>query len=290
MIFGVAIPNFGHLADPENVARMAMEAEQLGYSCVWAAERLLVPIPPNQGWSRRNPAAYEPLVTLSYIAGKTAEIHLGTAVIILPVRNPVLLARQAASLDRLSGGRLELGMGIGWMREEMEVSGVAFEERGMIADEYISAMRNIWMGKAYEGRYLHVPENLFEPKPVRGNIPIWIGGNSEAALRRAAKLGDGWVPMGYIEPERMERVISRLEKTASRSGRGGIRVACSLSVGENLIEELDSYVAKIDDYERAGVYEVIPHFEAEGIKGRLRLMKVFAEDLMPSFGGKAPSP
>jgi len=283
LIFGVAVPNFGYLANPDTVTRVALEAEQLGYSCVWVAERLLVPVPPNQGWSRRNPTAYEPLVTLSYIAARTNEISLGTAVIILPIRNPVLLARQAASLDRLSGGRLELGVGIGWMREEMEVSHVPFSQRGRIADEYISAMRRIWMGKGFKGRYVSVPENLFEPKPVKGQIPIWIGGNSNAALKRAARLGDGWIPMGQIEPEEIESTVRKLMSMAEEVGRGPVRVACNLRIDDRLPGQADWCISKIEAYQRSGVYEIIPRFECERLEDRLRLMRIFSSEVMGSF-------
>ena len=119
MRFGISLPNFGHMAQVDGIIEIARKAEELGYSSLWAAERLIVPIPPNQSWSRRDPTAFEPVVTLSYIAGMTERIHLGTAIVILPIRNPVLLARAAASLDVLSGGRFELGVGVGWMREEM---------------------------------------------------------------------------------------------------------------------------------------------------------------------------
>ena len=116
MKFGTSLPSFGRLADVEGIRLIASRAEELGYHSIWAAERLLVPDPPNQSWSMRDPTAFEPLTTLSFIAGLTERVRLCTSVIILPVRNPVLLARVASSLDVLSNGRLELGIGVGWMR------------------------------------------------------------------------------------------------------------------------------------------------------------------------------
>jgi probable F420-dependent oxidoreductase len=282
--FGISLPSFGHLASPGAIAQVATRADELGYSTVWAAERLMVPVPPNQPWSRRDPTAFEPLVTLSHVAGITERIQLGTSVVILPVRNPVLLARAAASLDVLSGGRLVLGIGIGWMREEMEVSKVPFGKRGKIADEHIRIMRKVWRGKGHDGRFATVPENLFEPRPVGGSIPIWVGGNSDAGLRRVARLGDGWIPMGTFTPVELRAKVDRMRQTARGKGRSGdIGVLCNHPFDAESIGDVGECARVIESYASSGASQMVPRFDCDSVPEIIELMERFAADVMPSF-------
>jgi len=284
MDFGVTLPSFGQLASVDNIVSVATVAEDLGYSSVWAAERLLVPVPPNQSWSQRDPTAFEPLVSLSYVAALTKKIRLGTSVIILPVRNPVLLARAAASLDVLSGGRLELGVGIGWMRQEMDASGVPFGERGRIADEYIAILRRAWQGKSHRGRFVQVPPMLLEPKPLRGTIPIWVGGNSDAALSRVARLGDGWIPMGTFEPKTLKAKADRIAETAKELGRKGrIGISCNHEFSEQSLEDPQGCIKVVESYQNAGATQLVPKFGCESASSMLTMMARFAQHVMPSF-------
>jgi probable F420-dependent oxidoreductase len=279
MEFGTSLPNYGYLASVENMKRVAIAADTLGFNSIWAAERLLVPVPPNQSWSQRDPTAFEPMVTLASMGAVTENLHLCTGILILPARNPVLLARMAASLDVLSGGRLELGFGIGWMREEMNVSGVPFGKRGRIADEYIQILRSIWSGKAYEGDQVKVPPHLFKPRPSR-DIPIWIGGNSDPALRRVARLGNGWIPMGELPPEDISRSV---EKICGFSEDGSARnVACGVGIDGEALEEPGHLMRKLEDYSSAGATQIIARFDEE-IPARLGQMERFAEEIMVSF-------
>jgi len=284
MDFGLVLPSFGHLAQVDNVVSVARAAEDLGYSSVWAAERLLVPVPPNQSWSRRNPTAFEPLVSLAYVAALTKRVRLGTSVIILPARNPVLLARAAASLDVLSGGRLELGVGIGWMRQEMEASGVPFGERGRLADEYIAVLRKVWRGKGHRGRFVQVPPVLFEPKPIRGTIPIWVGGNSDAALDRVARLGDGWIPMGTFEPKALKAKVDRITKMAEGLGRRGeFGISCNHEFSEQSLEDPQGCIDMVDSYQNAGATQLMPRFECESASSMVKMMTEFAHHVIASF-------
>lgn len=284
MRFGISLPNFGHMAQVDGIIEIARKAEEFGYSSLWAAERLIVPIPPNQSWSRRDPTAFEPVVTLSYIAGMTERIHLGTSIVILPIRNPVLLARAAASLDVLSGGRFELGVGVGWMREEMRASNVVFCQRGKIMDEYITMMREVWHGNGYHGKFVSVPSNLFEPKPVRGTIPIWVGGNSDAALRRVARLGDGWVPMGSIEPDELRVKVDRILEMAADYGRkGDICISCNHYFTPESLGDTKACLNTIESYSSAGATQLIPRFECETAGEMVELMETFAREVLPSF-------
>lgn len=284
MDFGLVLPSFGHLARVDAITAVARAAEDLGYSSLWAAERLLVPVPPNQSWSRRDPTAFEPLVALSYVAALTKRIRLGTSVIILPVRNPVLLARAAASLDVLSGGRLELGVGIGWMREEMEASKVPFGERGRIADEHIEVLRSVWQGRGHRGKFTQVPPMLFEPRPIRGTIPIWVGGNSDAALNRVARLGDGWIPMGSFEPEVLKLKVDQITEMAKGVGRKSrIGISCNHQFTERSLKDPQGCIHVVESYQTAGATQLLPRFECESTSSMLEMLTTFAQHVIPSF-------
>jgi len=281
MEFGLSLPSFGHLADADGIRLVAKGCEELGYSSIWAAERLLVPDPPNQPWSKVDETAFEPLTTLAFIAGQTRRIRLCTSVIILPVRNPVLLARVASSLDVLSGGRLELGIGVGWMREEMEVSGIPFGRRGKISDEYIQLIRNIWEGKEYDGKFVRVPSHLFKPRPVNGSIPIWIGGNSEIALRRAGRLGNGWIPMGGYTPEELTARISTIAEAASSAGRkDAIQICCNREFSREELSDPASCLRVVESYEGAGATHMIPRFKCDNLEEMIEMMQVFADGVI----------
>lgn len=282
--FGISIPNFGELASPDNIVRIAEEADELGYDSLWVAERLMVPEPPNQSWSKRDPTAFEPLVTLSHVAARTSNIGLGTSIVILPVRNPMLLARTAASVDVLSGGRLELGVGVGWMKEEMKISNVPFSERGRIADDYIEALMDIWQGRGHDGEYVQIPDNQFEPRPLNGGIPIWIGGNSDAALRRVASLGDGWVPMGSFSPGELKAKVETIRKRARRLDRDPAEISISCNIQFSLDDlKGGSAIDEIERYASSGASQILPRFDYSSASQLLEFMDQFASSILPSF-------
>ena len=182
-------------AEPGAAARIATLAESLGYDSLWAGEHVVVPSP------RVDPSPMEPdepildpLVALAHLAGHTERILLGTGLIVLPQRNPLVLAKQAASLDVLSGGRLILGIGVGYLEPEMTAIGVPMEARGARADEYLAAMRSLWQDDApsFHGRFASFERVDAHPRPVQHPLPIVVGGHTEAAFRRAARHADGW--------------------------------------------------------------------------------------------------
>ena len=228
MEFGILVPNYGKFASREAMARVSTAAEELGYDAIWVAERLLVPIPANQGWSQINPTAYEPLIALSYLAAITRRVKLGTNIVIAPFRNPLVLARQAAALDQLSGGRLILGLGLGWMREEFEAVGIDMNERGRRTDEMIDLLRELWEKEkpSFSGRFTEFPPIQFEPKPLQKKVLIWIGGVGDAALRRVVRCGDGWTPTELNLHELKER-IAFLRAEAERRKRPLDEIAVS---------------------------------------------------------------
>jgi probable F420-dependent oxidoreductase len=164
----------------------------------------------------------DPLVTLSFVAAATKRIGLATGVLLLPEHNPVLLAKQAASVDVLSGGRLTLGVGVGWSREEFEALGVPFARRGRRADEYLQAMRTLWREDlaSFEGEFVSFDHVRVNPKPLRDRkIPIVIGGNSDAALRRVANFGDGWYGFNLSGVEEVQQRIATLKRLCQERGR-----------------------------------------------------------------------
>jgi probable F420-dependent oxidoreductase len=208
-------------AEPEAAARIAALAERLGYDSLWAGEHVVVPSP------RVDPSPMEPdepildpLVALAHLAGHTERILLGTGLIVLPQRNPLVLAKQAASLDVLSGGRLILGIGVGYLEPEMTAIGVPMEARGARSDEYLAAMRSLWHDEApaFQGRYASFEGVDAHPRPLQRPLPIVVGGHTEAAFRRAARHADGWY--GFLVGLRaMAQHREALDAALERAGR-----------------------------------------------------------------------
>ena len=179
MRLGVNVPNFGPGTDPDVLRRWALTVEGLGFDLLMLSDHIAV----TPDVAEQYPAPfYEPLTTLAWLAGLTRQIRLGTTVLIVPYRHPLLTARMAANLNDLSGGRLVLGVGVGWARQEFDALGVPFRDRGRLTDLHLLAIRAAWAdGEDYRG----------------GPVPVWIGGNSDAALRRAVRLGDAWHPLRF---------------------------------------------------------------------------------------------
>ena len=208
MRFGLLAPCSGSfLSSPDRIGPYAQAAEEAGFESIWVFEHAVIPA----DYESRYPYNAEgrvgiedddipdPLGLLAFLAGITTRLVLGTGVLILPQRSPVLCAKECATVDRVSGGRLQLGIGVGWLREEAEAVGTRFEDRGARTDEYIEAMRVLWRDAepTFHGTYTHFDRAKSNPKPVQQNgIPIHVGGHSVAAARRAGRLGDGYFPIG----------------------------------------------------------------------------------------------
>ncbi len=192
MRIGVHLPHIGRKAGPEAIRRAAIQAEELGFADAWSSEHIIVPkgapYPPSAIF-------YDPVLTLTWAAAYTKRIGLGTSVLVLPMRHPLPLAKELATLQNLSEGRLILGAGVGWLAAEFEALGAPFRERGRRMDEGIAMMRAVWSEDPVSFEARHIPAVIEEmrilPQPVKP-IPVWIGGSSEAALSRAIRLGDGW--------------------------------------------------------------------------------------------------
>ncbi|MEU0878763.1 TIGR03619 family F420-dependent LLM class oxidoreductase [Lentzea sp. NPDC005914] len=201
MRFGVNVPNYGDRAAPGEILRWVTSIEELGYHLAMVSDH--VALTPDV--ERLFPAPfYDPFATLSWLAGQTTRVELGTTVIVLPYRHPLLMARMAASIDQFSGGRLVLGVAAGWAPAEFAAVGADYRSRGRIADESLRAMKALWANDIakFDGSHVRFGAVATGPRPARP-IPVWVGGHSTGAMRRAVLYGDAWhptsVPPGYLE-------------------------------------------------------------------------------------------
>jgi probable F420-dependent oxidoreductase len=227
---GFSLHNNQGIEDAQALVDLAVRAEALGLDSVWVHDHVF-----NVGHVRERIGSrpyYEPLTLLSYVAARTSRVRLGTSVLVLPYHHPVRLAKAAATLDVLSGGRLILGVGVGAIEQEMQAMGTSFKERGAFSDEAIEIMRALWTDDEprFEGRYARFAGMPFSPKPVQSpSIPIVVGGTSRAAIRRAARLGDGWQPLG-LSPGALREGMATLREEAQAHGRDATDIPVSLAM------------------------------------------------------------
>jgi len=229
MRIGFALPQHGEAAGPEGVITIAKRAEALGFDSLWVWERLIAPVSPRAPYPMgdgTHPAVFrsvlDPLETLTFVAGHTKRVTLGTSILVLPLYNPVLLARRLTTLDVLSSGRLRVGLGVGWLSDEFEAAGVPWGERGKRADEALQILKAIWTTDPVEfhGTYYQVPRSYIGPKPVqKPHPPIYMGAFVPAAMARIAREANGWTPVGVplaAVPE-MFRTIKAMARDCGRN-------------------------------------------------------------------------
>jgi probable F420-dependent oxidoreductase len=226
---GIIFANSGRFSNPELFGQLAHDCEQLGFESLWTVEHVVIPQPhmPYPGSKDgRMPGGDDvpipdPLIPLAYAAAMTTKLKLSTGVIILPQRHPLYLAKQLATLDLLSKGRMMVGIGSGWMKEEFDSVDVGFSVRGARTDESIEAMRAIWRDDVatYHGKHFHFHDVKSSPKPVqKDGIPIHVGGHSPAAARRAGKYGDGFFPT-VTDPAKLKEMFAQVRAEAQKAGR-----------------------------------------------------------------------
>jgi probable F420-dependent oxidoreductase len=313
--FGFSLPGRGPLASPDNILRLATRADALRYSSVFVTDHVVLPVSMARSTypyaaTGKFPGGAEqdyldPLALLGWLAHATRSIKLGTSVLVAPYRNPLVTAKILATIDRLSKGRLILGLGVGWLREEFEALGAPpFEERGRVTDEYIALMRTTWTTDpvSFEGRYYRVKDVHALPKPVQsGGIPIWIGGHTDGAIRRAATIADGWHPLalrppGLLLPDEFAKKAEMFRTEAQRAGRDPDALTLSLRVGMDVRSPRQKapagdrplfqgtaaeVLADIQQYAALGVSHFVFDPVVPDLKAVLANMDRFADEVRP---------
>lgn len=242
MKFGLRYCNTGPYVDPVKAVELLQAAEEAGFESAWTIEHTVVPegYAPAYPYSENgrmgsgadsNPRP-DPLIWMAYVAAATSRIRLATGILILPQHNPVITAKQVATLDLMSGGRVMLGVGVGWMKEEFDAIGAVFEERGARTDEYIAAMRALWTQDrpTFEGRFVSFRDAYCRPQPHQESVPIIVGGHSPAAARRAGRLGDGFFPARGLP----QNLIAQVRESAHAAGRDPDAIEITVSVPDDL--------------------------------------------------------
>lgn len=265
--------------DPQSALEIARVAEEVGFESVWGGEHVILPsrieskypyTPDGKIPADENTPIPDPLIWLAYVAAAAPTLRLGTCILILPQRNPLVLAKELATLDHLSGGRVELGIGVGWLEEEFEALGVPWERRGRRNDEYVEVLRTIWSGQhvEYHGEFVDFDPLTCTPLPAQGaDIPILVGGDTDVAIRRAARLADGYFP-GEGDADRLAELIAKVRAACQERDRDPDSVEINAMFGAQLADP----VAGVEQFRELGVGRaMVPAFFFAGPGGLDRL-------------------
>ncbi len=261
MKVGIAFANILNFGTPDGSIQFAQAAEKAGVESLWTVEHVIYPSsydsqypydPSGQMAMAPDTDLTDPLIWLTWLAANTSSIRLGTGIIILPERNPLVLAKQVGTLDSFSGGRVELGIGVGWLKEEFEALGVPWERRGARTDEYVAVMRELWGGNevSFDGEFVSFDRVSSNPKPLNGSVPITIGGHSDAAARRAGRIGNGFFP-GKGD---LEHMLGLVRESAEKHGRDASEIEVTWGSGEIMGSDP---VAAAEKLKEQGVSRVI---------------------------------
>ena len=277
--------------DSQSSLEICRKAEALGFDSVWGGEHVIRPDTiaskypyTEDGEMPGEPetAIPDPLIWLAYVAAAAPTLQLGTCILIVPQRNPVVLAKELATLDHLTDGRVELGLGVGWMREEFDALGVPWDRRGARNDEYVAAMRALWAGPhaEYHGEFVDFAPATCSPRPVKGDIPILVGGDTPQAIRRAARIADGYFP-GTTDPEALAGLITELGVAVEKEGRDPAAMGVSAIFGP----QMGDPVAGAQQLAEIGVTRaMVPAFFFAGPDGLERL-ESFGETVVKQHSG-----
>jgi probable F420-dependent oxidoreductase len=229
MLIGFGAPVAGAWATPRYLAGFAEQAEEAGYASLWTFQRLLVP--EGSGMEPVYRSVLDPMVALGFAAARTSRIRLGVAVVNLPFVSPAYLAKQATTVDVLSGGRLDLGLGIGWMPEEFAAAGASTARRGARTEEYLAVLRTLWADEvsSFDGEFYTIPAGRQDPRPVqKPGPPVLLGGMSRPAMERAGRIADGWITSSRADLSKIAEAVGVIREAASAAGRdpGTVRIIC----------------------------------------------------------------
>lgn len=295
MKFGVALPNFGKYAKKDTILEIAKAAEELGFDSIWVSDHIVIP-KSHRGFGD---VFYEPLTTLAYIAACTTRIHLGTSIIILPYRNPVVLAKIISTLDVLSGGRVITGIGVGWIKDEFDALGVPYTERGPLTDECIEVLKVLWTEEepSFKGRYYRFSGIKFLPRPVqKPHPPIWVGGNSRMAIERAVNAGNGWHSVG-LTPKEIKEGVEYINELLSGKGKEASDFVISLrknlqikGISEKKTDRReilrgtpDKISEGIERYKESGVSHLVFQVLSGTLEGIVETMELFSRKIRPAI-------
>ena len=288
MKFGLAFAS-SIAIDHQTSLDVCRTAEAAGFESLWGGEHVIMPSDIESKYpytaDGKIPAEPEtpipdPLIWLAFAAATAPTMRLGTCILIVPQRNPLVLAKELATLDQLSGGRVELGLGVGWMREEFDALGIPWARRGARNDEYIEAMRALWAGPhaEFHGEFVDFPPVTCSPRPVQASIPILVGGDSDAAVSRAVRLADGYFP-GEGDAERLGALIQRVRRAAEDAGRDPDSIEISAIFGMQMADP----AAGIEQFRELGVGRaMLPAFFFAGDGGLDRLAEFGERFVQPA--------
>ncbi len=289
MLVGVHLPQWGSGATRDGVVTVARAAERAGLDSVWVADHVVYPLYGDSEYPYRGGGVpFEPedgfldaITTLAVVAGVTSRVRLGTSILVAPMREPLQLAKAVATLDVLSNGRVVLGLGAGWWKEEFDALGAEFEARGRRFDEQLAILQSLWRDGRLEhhGRFFDFDEVVCEPRPVQpGGPPLLIGGMGERAHRRAATLGDGWHAVG-AKVEALDAGHATVRKLASELGRDPDSLLLSTSAG--LPAEPEEAIRRLRRLSRAGVGNVVLNLPATGVPEMCAAIEVLTAQVLP---------
>jgi probable F420-dependent oxidoreductase len=314
MRYGFYLPTRGPVAEPSALAEFVQTGEKLGFHSVMIADHVAFPVTIDSAYPYTVDGAFpghgdalEQLTLAMFVAAKTSTLRMVTSVMILPHRNPVLTAKMLATIDVLSGGRLTVGVGVGWMREEFEALDTApFDRRGAVSNEYLEIFKKLWTEDApsHDGEFYRFAPLRCQPHPVqKPHPPIWIGGHSKPALRRTAKYGDGWHPVGAVDaapllPDDFRAKMDELRRLTEAEGRDPSRLQVSLKApvydtnadtradGERryFTGAPEQIADDIRLYQGLGVSEIVFDFRADTLSGCIERMRACAEGVMRLVG------
>lgn len=290
MRYGVAIPHANVFGTPDAIRQMARAVEDLGFDSLWVSDHIIVP----EGSSYIPENMDEPLAVLAFLASETSHVTLGTSVLIVPYRDPVFTAKFLSTVDYLSGGRLVVGIGAGWLEQEFDALGVPFAERGPRTDEYLRVYRNLWETEtsSFSGQYKTYTSMRMFPKAApsrRGTIPIIVGGNGAPSIRRAAELGDGWHPIN-LSPSEFASLAAVYRSQCAKFGRQPGTITLRHMPGGRTRPAGDAWplsgtpaeqAAEIREYAAGGLDELMLSLPARSIPELLGMLRAFIRDVAP---------
>jgi len=294
MRIGFHLPQVGPLATRENMRLAAQTVEELGFDSLWVSEHIVVPrksatrypgsasgqfpVPPDMPF-------LEPISTLLFVAGCTERVQLGTSICVLPCRNPVIVAKELATLDVLSGGRLIFGAGVGWWAEEFAMLGVPFQQRGARTDEYIQLIKKLWTedNPSFRGRFWQIEEVGFAPKPLqKPHPPIWVGAWTEPGLRRAGRLGDAW-HAAWTPPELLAQMFARVQAYAREAGRDPKTIELTLRASLTATEDSQRTIERLKSYQEVGVSHLVLEMWVGSVEQFRQALERFSREVRPAL-------